>query len=239
MHQQKCARMPPKNGSTNNGCRATSSPARGAGKSTAILKLLQTRGDGNWAVLVNEIGDVGERPRGAVTPPRRSERRLHLLCDGGPCGPALTRLLKKRPTRLLIEPSGLGHVAELSEHLQKELSNALELRGSRASCRATAILLWAEAPLYRDMVHASDLLILNRRDVDASDTDVDTWAQVTPQKRRWPTAARVLQVGRRPPRRCYNRAGARPAPRRTTNTGRSARSRTRRLEAHRKPRRAA
>ena len=42
---------------------------------------------------------------------------------------ALTRLLKKRPSRLLIEPSGLGHVAELSEHLQKEpLSNALELR---------------------------------------------------------------------------------------------------------------
>ena len=31
----------------------------GAGKSTAILKLLQTRGDGNWAVLVNEMGDVG------------------------------------------------------------------------------------------------------------------------------------------------------------------------------------
>ena len=155
----------------------------GAGKSTAILKLLQARGDGNWAVLVNEMGDVGidgviAGSGGAAT----AEVSGGCICcaNGVAVRVALTRLLKKRPSRLLIEPSGLGHVAELSEHLQKEpLSNALELRAVACvvPCDRHA-LLWAEAPLYRDMVHASDLLILNRRDVDASLTsDVDAWAR--------------------------------------------------------------
>jgi hypothetical protein len=126
----------------------------GAGKSTAILKLLQARGDGNWAVLVNEMGDVGidgviAESGGAAT----AEVSGGCICcaNGVAVRVALTRLLKKRPSRLLIEPSGLGHVAELSEHLQKEpLSNALELRA--VACVVPCdrhSLLWAEAPLYR------------------------------------------------------------------------------------------
>ena len=99
---------------------------------------------------------------------------------------ALTRLLKKRPTRLLIEPSGLGHVAELSEHLQKEPSvkRVGATRGRVRRAVRPPFALWAEAPLYRDMVHASDLLILNRRDVDAGATqDVDNGPEsCIPQK---------------------------------------------------------
>ena len=161
----------------------------GAGKSTAILKLLQTHGDGSWAVLVNEMGDVGidgviAESGGATT----AQVSGGCICcaNGVAVRVALTRLLRQRPSRLLIEPSGLGHVAELCEHLQAEpLCQAVELR-------AVACVIpcsnhdkpWAEAPLYRDMVHASDLLILNRRDVDAKATlATDAWAaQLYPPK---------------------------------------------------------
>ena len=59
----------------------------GAGKSTAILHLLATHSDGNWAVLVNEMGDVGIdgalarsglTPRGALDETRHESTRVVL-----------------------------------------------------------------------------------------------------------------------------------------------------------------
>ena len=161
----------------------------GAGKSTAILKLLQTHGDGSWAVLVNEMGDVGidgviAESGGAAT----AQVSGGCICcaNGVAVRVALTRLLRQRPSRLLIEPSGLGHVAELCERLQAEpLCQAVELRAVACVIPCSNHdKLWAEAPLYRDMVHASDVLILNRRDVDAKATlATDAWAaQLYPPK---------------------------------------------------------
>jgi len=86
----------------------------GAGKTTAILHLLDTKPAGEtWAVLVNEFGAVGidgtviagqgvfvkEVPGGCM------------CCAAGlPMQVAVNRLLREaRPDRLLIEASGLGH----------------------------------------------------------------------------------------------------------------------------------
>ena len=90
----------------------------GSGKTTAILHLLRCRPENaNWAVLVNEFGDVGidgamleqkglgdgvfikEVPGGCI------------CCAAGlPLQIALNLLIKKaNPERILIEPTGVGH----------------------------------------------------------------------------------------------------------------------------------
>jgi len=155
----------------------------GAGKSTAILHLLKTRGDGRWAVLVNEMGDVGLDGAIATSGTELvSEVAGGCICcaNGVAVRVALTKLLRRKPSRLLVEPSGLGHVATLADVLQRPpLAGAVDLRAvvCVVSCDRHA-KLWAAAPVYRDMVHAADVLVLNRRDVDAAAADAaETWAR--------------------------------------------------------------
>ena len=159
----------------------------GAGKSSAIVNLLANHSDGNWAVLVNEIGDVGidgaiAKSSGADGSAMVAEIAGGCICcaNGVAATVTITRLLRRKPSRLLIEPSGLGHIDELAEVLCKApLSNALELRGLICiiACDRHA-RLWEAGENYRDMVHASDVLVLNRRDVDEAKTvDVEHWAR--------------------------------------------------------------
>ena len=158
----------------------------GSGKSTAILKLLRDWSDGNWAVLVNEIGDVGID--GAIARSTGGDGTMVAEIAGGciccangvAMQVALTRILRRRPSRLLVEPSGLGHAGELAEVLLRPpLSNAVELRAMTClvPCDRHA-RLWAEAENYKAMVHASDALVLNRRDIDGAATvGAEAWAR--------------------------------------------------------------
>lgn len=163
----------------------------GAGKSTAILHLLRTRGDGRWAVLVNEMGDVGID---AVIAKSATDDAVAEVAGGCVCCAnglavtvSLTRLLRRRPTRLIVEPSGLGHVAELADALTRPpLAAAVDLRAVLCvvPCDRHAEL-WSSSDAYKAMVHASDALIMNRRDVDAALTAAaDRWAreEVYPRK---------------------------------------------------------
>lgn len=94
----------------------------GAGKTTALLHLLANKPQQEpWAVLVNEFGEVGldgallsasgawvkEVPGGC------------LCCTAGvPLQVALIGLLRRaKPARLLIEPTGLGHPAQIEQQL--------------------------------------------------------------------------------------------------------------------------
>lgn len=89
----------------------------GTGKTTAIRHLLTMRPETEeWAVLVNEFGEIGidgallqssgvsvkEIPGGCM------------CCTNGlPVQIALNFLLARKPDRLIIEPSGLGHPDEI------------------------------------------------------------------------------------------------------------------------------
>lgn len=102
----------------------------GVGKTTAILHLLKNRPQGErWAVLVNEFGKVGID--GALLNSQGSKTEAGeageifvrevpggcMCCTNGlPMQVALNQLIMKaRPDRLLIEPTGLGHPAEIIE----------------------------------------------------------------------------------------------------------------------------
>ncbi|WP_416310970.1 CobW family GTP-binding protein [Pseudomonas sp. W03] len=97
----------------------------GAGKTSLLRDLLAQRpAHERWAVLVNEFGQVGldaallSRDEDGVA---LGEVAGGCLCcvNGAPFQVGLGRLLRKaRPQRLFIEPSGLGHPAQLLAQLR-------------------------------------------------------------------------------------------------------------------------
>ncbi|MDN6855117.1 CobW-like GTP-binding protein [Pseudomonas sp. CAN2814] len=97
----------------------------GAGKTSLLQALLEQRPAGErWAVLVNEFGQVGldaallARDEDGIA---LGEVAGGCLCcvNGAPFQVGLARLLRKaRPQRLFIEPSGLGHPAQLLAQLR-------------------------------------------------------------------------------------------------------------------------
>lgn len=98
----------------------------GAGKTSLIRNLLAQRpADERWAVLINEFGQVGLDAALLTTADdgiALSEVAGGCLCcvNGAPFQIGLARLLRKaKPHRLFIEPSGLGHPAELLQQLRE------------------------------------------------------------------------------------------------------------------------
>jgi G3E family GTPase len=98
----------------------------GAGKTSLIRQLLAQRPvHERWAVLINEFGQIG-LDAALLT---RDDDGIALgevaggcLCcvNGAPFQIGLGRLLRKaRPDRLFIEPSGLGHPAQLLKQLNE------------------------------------------------------------------------------------------------------------------------
>ncbi|MED7669568.1 cobalamin biosynthesis protein CobW [Pseudomonas moraviensis subsp. stanleyae] len=98
----------------------------GAGKTSLIRHLLAQRpADERWAVLINEFGQIGldaallAREANGIA---LGEVAGGCLCcvNGAPFQIGLGRLLRKaRPDRLFIEPSGLGHPAQLLKQLNE------------------------------------------------------------------------------------------------------------------------
>jgi len=98
----------------------------GAGKTSLIKHLLAQRpANERWAVLINEFGQIGldaalltQDADGIAL----GEVAGGCLCcvNGAPFQIGLGRLLRKaRPDRLFIEPSGLGHPAQLFRQLSE------------------------------------------------------------------------------------------------------------------------
>ena len=94
----------------------------GVGKTTAILQLLANKPNNeNWAVLVNEFGEIGIDS--ALLAGNSNEQGVFIrevpggcMCcaSGVPMQVALNQLITKaKPDRLLIEPTGLGHPKEV------------------------------------------------------------------------------------------------------------------------------
>ncbi|TSD79926.1 cobalamin biosynthesis protein CobW [Pseudomonas sp. KBS0710] len=98
----------------------------GAGKTSLIKNLLAQRpANERWAVLINEFGQIGldaalltQDDDGIAL----GEVAGGCLCcvNGAPFQVGLGRLLRKaKPDRLFIEPSGLGHPAQLLKQLRE------------------------------------------------------------------------------------------------------------------------
>lgn len=171
----------------------------GVGKTTAILDLLKSRPEGEvWAVLVNEFGEVGidgallqtdgafvkEVPGGCM------------CCVAGlPMQVSLNQLIKTaKPDRLIIEPTGLGHPAQILETLTSEhYATVLELGPviTLVDPRKLDDQRVLENVQFRDQVAAADILVANKTDLCTREQldHFERWA-----KRLEPEKAGVFQV---------------------------------------------
>lgn len=144
----------------------------GVGKTTCIQHLLNTRPDSEKiAVLVNEFGEIGvdgsllsgddisiqEVPGGC------------LCCVSAPAFTVgLNKLIRQKPDRILIEPSGLGHPAQVLETLRNPPYNMM------LDVQATLCLIdprhldsvrHLEHQIFQDQIHLADVLIANKGDL--------------------------------------------------------------------------
>lgn len=143
----------------------------GAGKTSLIKHLLAQRPDGErWAVLINEFGQIGLDAALLTTDAdgiALGEVAGGCLCcvNGAPFQVGLGRLLRKsRPDRVFIEPSGLGHPAQLLKQL-----NEAPWQGVLAVQPCVLVLdvqaLAAGKPLpasQQDALPSAGLLVLNK-----------------------------------------------------------------------------
>lgn len=152
----------------------------GVGKTTAILELLKHKPpDQRWAVLVNEFGEVGidgaaleagsaqgvtirEVPGGCLCCAAQVTMRV-----------ALTRLLRDaHPSRLLIEPTGLGHLAGVIDTLREPyFCKVLDVRATvcLVDPRQFADAAIARTPAYQDQLTLADVLVANKTDLATPD----------------------------------------------------------------------
>jgi G3E family GTPase len=145
----------------------------GVGKTTCVRRLLAEHpADQRWAVLVNEFGEVGVD--GALL----SDQDVVVQEVAGGClccvaAPAFTtglnRLIRQyRPQRILIEPSGLGHPAQLLDTLTGPLyAGILEVRATvcLVDARHLSSPRHLEHPNFQDQIHLADVLVANKADL--------------------------------------------------------------------------
>lgn len=144
----------------------------GVGKTTAIRQLLaQVPVGERWAVLVNEFGEVGID--GALLHGERVAVREvagGCLCCVAASGLqlGLNQLIRDHaPSRILIEPTGLGHSAQILEALESPpFDEVLDIRATIGllDARHLADLRYREHPVFQDQLFLADVLVANKRD---------------------------------------------------------------------------
>lgn len=149
----------------------------GSGKTTTIChRLTQKPEDEVWAVLVNGFGEVGIdgallSDSGAVL----KEIPGGCMCcvNGLPMQIGLNMLLQqKKPHRLLIEPTGLGHPKQILSLLTAESYQPwLSLQASLCLLDARQLqdARYRENENFRDQLAATDIIIANKQDTYCAD----------------------------------------------------------------------
>lgn len=159
----------------------------GVGKTTTILNLLKQKpSQEKWAVLVNEFGEIGldgaliEAEQNQSTGVFIREVPGGCMCctSGLPMQIALNMLLMKaKPDRLLIEPTGLGHPKEVikvlsGSHYQDVLTlkNTLTLVDARHFSSQKHL----DNTTFQQQLEVADLLVVNKADL-AHEKDIQAF----------------------------------------------------------------
>lgn len=149
----------------------------GVGKTTAIRHLLAHHpASQRWAVLVNEFGEVGVdgallADTGVIV---QEVAGGCLCCVAAPAfTTGLNRIIRQhRPDRILIEPSGLGHPAQVLDTLSGPLYAGV-LDVGPTVCLMDARHLGSprhrEHPNFIDQIHLADILVANKLDLYSAD----------------------------------------------------------------------
>jgi G3E family GTPase len=149
----------------------------GAGKTTAILHWLKHKPqEESWAVLVNEFGEIGidgalMKGQGAVV--REIPGGCMCCVAGVPMQVGLNRLIAEaKPTRILIEPTGLGHPAQIVEALTSPPFNKL-LKLQASVClidpRKLSEARFREHETFLAQAALADILVASKTDLSTAE----------------------------------------------------------------------
>ncbi|NAR17490.1 GTP-binding protein [Acinetobacter haemolyticus] len=158
----------------------------GAGKTTLLQHLLTQKPKNEvWAILMNEFGQIGVDQQLITQQSGYAVKELLggcLCCSSQlPMQIALSRLLSEsKPDRLFIEPTGLGHPAQLLEQLtEPHWHSSLDMRalvvvvdGSRLHDKP-----WVQQHLYTDQLKAAQVVVLSHKDC-MKDDDQQAYIQL-------------------------------------------------------------
>lgn len=145
----------------------------GAGKTTAIRHVLQHGRQGEkWAVLVNEFGKVGiDQSVLATDEVAIKEVPGGCLCCTNhlPLQVALSQLLSRaNPSRVLIEPTGLGHPARVLDSLREpHWADVLDVRATLTlvDARELADPRVVAHETFQAQIEAADVLVFSKDEV--------------------------------------------------------------------------
>ena len=157
----------------------------GVGKTSSILNLLQQKpADEEWAILVNEFGEIGVDQgliKGQITP--RNDVMVFevpggcMCCTAGlPMQMALNMLLaRSKPDRLIIEPTGLGHPTEVMTAISTEhYEDVLDIRATLTLVDARKIKdeRYAKHATFNEQLEIADVVVASKSDLyDTQDLD--------------------------------------------------------------------
>jgi G3E family GTPase len=178
--------------------------ALGAGKTSAIAKLLANKPvDEYWVAILNEFTDAGID---AVTLASAARGAYDVRVIPGGCLCCTGELdfrrtlraiiTERRPDRILIEPSGIGHPGGVIEELRgQERGGALRLMSTIGLVDPKRLWVFETEGVERDQVEVADVLLLAKADI-ATDVEHARFTQLArqsfPPKRFIGTAAEAL-----------------------------------------------
>lgn len=155
----------------------------GVGKTTAILNLLKNKPESeNWAVLVNEFGEIGidgalMSEHGAMI---KQVPGGCMCCTAGvPMSVGINALLRQKPDRLIIEPTGLGHPKQVVAVLTSEqYQTSVDLKATLALVdpRNLSDEKYTSNSNFNDQLDSADVIIANKAD-QCSKSDLQQFEQ--------------------------------------------------------------
>lgn len=174
----------------------------GVGKTTAIQQLLKQKPEGEvWGILVNEFGQVGIDGTllSAFTETLADQKGQVvvkevpggcLCCIAGlPMKMGLNMLISKvKPDRILIEPTGLGHLQQVIADLSGEFyCDVLDLKATvcLVDPRHLNDAKYVENTHFQDQISLADVLVANKTeqlDHNAKDNFINFSEQLSPTK---------------------------------------------------------
>ncbi|MBO0214898.1 GTP-binding protein [Vibrio sp. Vb2880] len=153
----------------------------GVGKTTTILNLLKNKpSHENWAVLVNEFGEIGidgamMSDQGALI---KEVPGGCMCCTAGvPMSVGINALLRQNPDRLIIEPTGLGHPKQVVATLTSaQYQDHVDLKATIALVdpRNLRDEKYTSNQNFNDQLGCADVVIGNKVDACNAD-DIDAF----------------------------------------------------------------
>lgn len=151
----------------------------GVGKTTAILNLLHEKpSNEKWIVIVNEIGRVAI-DNNILSNSNIEGVEINEISGGCLCCSAsdnfhqslVVALNQLKPDRIIIEPSGLGHISVLHQSFQDEsVKNQIDIRSTICLVDANDInqVKIQNNEVYREQLKEADIVLINKNDITDS-----------------------------------------------------------------------